>query len=58
MNNEATGALLEPLLRDLPRADGAYDFGKESWAHPRKAGRIEPPAGWLRRWPVRRRFLC
>lgn len=50
--DEATGALLEPLLRDLPRADGAYDFGKESWAHPRKAGRIEPPAGWLRRWPA------
>ena len=46
---------LEPLLRDLPRADGAYDFGKESWAHPRKAEsccRPSPsmPTVWRKFW--------
>ena len=47
-----TGALLEPLLKNLPQASSVYDFGQESWAHPRKAKRIEPPSAWLRRWPA------
>ena len=47
-----TGALLDPLLTTQPQASGVYDFGQESWAHPRKAKRIEPPSAWLRRFPA------
>ena len=49
--DEATGTLLGDVLRPLQHAEAAFDFGTQSYADPKKAGRIEAPTGWLRRWP-------
>lgn len=49
--NGATGALLEQKLQGQPLASAVYDFGLHSYAHPKKAGRVQPKAGLARKYP-------
>ncbi|HJA25026.1 MAG TPA: CinA family protein, partial [Candidatus Fournierella merdigallinarum] len=49
--DEATGSLLNDAFAGCEQAGAVYDFGAQSYAHPKKGGRIAPPARLLKRYP-------
>ena len=49
--DEATGHLLEGRIREKPEAAAVYDFGDQSYRHPTKTSRLEPPRALLKRYP-------
>lgn len=49
--DEATGTLLEEKLAGQELAGTVYDFGSQSYAHPKKAGRVRPDAKLEKKYP-------
>ena len=47
----ATGALLEEKLAGQELAGTVYDFGSQSYAHPKKAARVRPDAKLEKKYP-------
>lgn len=49
--DEATGGLLEERFAGQELAGAVYDFGRQSYAHPKKAGRVRPDPKLEKKFP-------
>lgn len=47
----ATGKLLDAALAGCDEAGGVYDFGAQSYAHPKRGGRVVPNKHLLKKYP-------